>query len=796
MRPLSTAIPRLLFGLVTLLALTPAARAQGVSGRVPVTLINGRVVVSCDLSTRFRRIPANLFVEYEGAFALQLHNKAAAGLRCESADGTTVPIRIHFPDFDLGVERREHGDEAYLDRFTKYHSKELGENAVVGTIGAELLGEHQLIFDLARGFIEFAPPEVESPEPIQAELLEGGTAVVPLTEHAGLLWFPLRLEDGSPASLALGCARFDTWIDRMLCEELGAPAGDVGSVRLGPFDLSRYVAFRPEEVVLTHPDGVFGVFGANLLEHFTVQVDRVNRVARITPSRPPEFPEEDLAFFRARAEEDADEMEGFLEQHGDVRLAHEAAELLLALRFDEGAGAEATAGAVQWLCETTLEDLRTTRMLDLMKDLADEGRFDEVLAAGALGIESGRDDRYPNAVHEVHGRMGRVRLHRDEGREAWRHLLSAAFGLPEDGPINLDLGRYYESQGRYRRAFSRYVQAVIRPDSGPEALVALARVQPLIDSGEPFSVDLVERMIAGKVRNFGASSVFEPEGDEPAYRTVLCEFFTNAYLGDESRGAIGGALANEGLTQHFDAEHVVFLSHHLPDPQVDPLCTSLGASRAAQLGVEGPYVHVIDGVAQGPGAARWRQAEGVYNAVKARILRRLQTDSEYEIEGDARVESGRATGTISLTGLGVEGPVLRVVLCERGVLFPGKTGVVVHRYLARAELTPPGGLAYVEDEDGWCTFEFDASLADLTSSLEQHLDQLEADGVGSCVRLSTTIAPEEVRIVAWVEDPLTGESHQVALIEPMTPEREEAESRRALGVDDEEAGRPAPGERR
>ena len=663
---------RILLQALVPIALSFVAQAQAVSGRVPVSLVDGRVVVSCDLSTRFRRIPANLFVEYEGAFALQLHNKAAAGLRCEDSDGTTVPIRIHFPDFDLGVERREHGDEDYLDRFTKYHSKELGENAVVGSIGAELLGQHQLIFELGSGFIEFAPPAAEERGAPVAQVAADGTAVIPLTEHAGLLWFPLSLSDGTPASLALGCARYDTYVDRVLCEELGAPAGDIGRVEVGPFALDEYVAFRPEEVVLTHPDGVFGVMGAGLLESFRVHIDRVNRVARVRPMGPPNFPAADLAFFRARAEEDADEMQAFLDAHPGARLAHEAAELLLAQRFDEGAGPEATAIAVRYMYDTTLEDLRTTRMLDLMKDLADEARFDEVLAAGELGVESGLDDRYPNAVHEVHGRMGRVRLDQGEGREAWRHLLSAAFGLPEDGRINLDLGRYYESEGRYRRAFSRYVQATIKAESGPEALTALARVQPKLDTGERFDVDLVERMIAGKVRNFGAGSTFEPSDEQPARRTVLCEFFTNAYLGDDSRGAIGGALGNEGLTQHFDSEHAVFLSHHLPNPEVDPLCTSLGAARAAQLAVEGPYVHVVDGVLQGPGAARWRQAERVYSSVRGSILERLALETKVEIEGDTRLEEGRLRGRISFRGDAGSGAVARIVLAERAVLFPGK----------------------------------------------------------------------------------------------------------------------------
>ena len=34
-----------------------------------------------------------------------------------------------------------------------------------------------------------------------------------------------------------------------------------------------------------------------------------------------------------------------------------------------------------------------------------------------------------------------------DNREAWRHLLSAAFGLPEDGMINR-LARVYEADGK------------------------------------------------------------------------------------------------------------------------------------------------------------------------------------------------------------------------------------------------------------------------------------------------------------------------------------------------------------
>ncbi|MEM9381878.1 MAG: hypothetical protein AAGB93_18120, partial [Planctomycetota bacterium] len=83
------------------------APAPGSGGTLPVRVVDGRLIVTCDLSTPANRIPANLFVEIEGRHGLQLHNRAAASLRAESADGTPRAITMHFPDFTVKVPRRE-----------------------------------------------------------------------------------------------------------------------------------------------------------------------------------------------------------------------------------------------------------------------------------------------------------------------------------------------------------------------------------------------------------------------------------------------------------------------------------------------------------------------------------------------------------------------------------------------------------------------------------------------------------------------------------------------------------------
>ena len=141
--------------IAALCALAAPAPAQEPvrGGRIPVRVVAGKLVVACDVSSPSRRIPVNLFIEYETPCGVQLHNRAAFPLRIETADGRTIPFKIQFPDFAITVPSREHGDEDYLDEFTKYHSVELGENAVVGVIGAEILDDYLVTFDLAAGEI-------------------------------------------------------------------------------------------------------------------------------------------------------------------------------------------------------------------------------------------------------------------------------------------------------------------------------------------------------------------------------------------------------------------------------------------------------------------------------------------------------------------------------------------------------------------------------------------------------------------------------------------------------------------
>ena len=145
-------------------------------GEIPVRVIDGRIVVSCDISGPRLRVPVNLWLDFDGAYGLQLHNRAASPLPAESRSGRPNPLTLHFPDFTLEIARRELGPEEEFEDFTKYHSKEIGEDALTGAIGSHILKHFDVVFDLPRGHVSLLPPgrlaeEASDPQDVVVPIL-------------------------------------------------------------------------------------------------------------------------------------------------------------------------------------------------------------------------------------------------------------------------------------------------------------------------------------------------------------------------------------------------------------------------------------------------------------------------------------------------------------------------------------------------------------------------------------------------------------------------------------------------
>ena len=97
---------------------------------------------------------------------LRLDNSVAGALKTENEAGETTPISVHFPGFAITVESREQGPREEYAEFTRLYSREINEQALVGSIGAKILKNYRVTFDLNVGEIELElPAEARLPIP-------------------------------------------------------------------------------------------------------------------------------------------------------------------------------------------------------------------------------------------------------------------------------------------------------------------------------------------------------------------------------------------------------------------------------------------------------------------------------------------------------------------------------------------------------------------------------------------------------------------------------------------------------
>jgi hypothetical protein len=110
-----------------------------------------------------------------------------------------------------------------------------------------------------------------------------------------------------------------------------------------------------------------------------------------------------------------------------------------------------------------------------------------------------------------------------------------------------------------------------------------------------------------------------------------------------------------------------------------------------------------------------------------------------------------------VTGAEEVGLRVQVLLAEAAVLYPGSSGVVVHRHVARASLLGEDMGAWFEPEEFEQEFTFDRSLTEIESEQVEFLGELEAEGLGTAPLISTRVDPAEARVVAFLYDGSTGE---------------------------------------
>lgn len=440
---------------------------------LPIGLVDGRLVIAADLETEEIKLSAALLIDLTSPHYLALHPDVgeelgtmggAGPVDLLAADGLKVSLsRELIPGYTGSVD---------FGRISSLYSEALDNRPLVGSIGIAFLKKFHMSLDVGGGTLTLSPVRGVSSRASDPD------AVVKFRRgDAGEILLPVTYGSGKRSYLALSGANFDTYINPNVANGLGVSAGDLGSVYLGAespsvdFDLSRFVAFRP----LLRPGVTGELFGSNsseqksilsagtnLLSNFRVDIDWVNGTAGFTQTQAANFPDEERIYFEAEAYGNADDVEAFLLAYPEGRLVTEAARLLVDRRIVEQGDTTQIIKAARLFRDSVSEDVGGATCLALMQQVAQfwPERTDIVIAVGELGLDVASKDSDPLSIYRIHEALGQQRLAEDDIKGAWKNLMSAAFGMPTNARVNLNLGRVYERQGRLRRAYSRYKRAL------------------------------------------------------------------------------------------------------------------------------------------------------------------------------------------------------------------------------------------------------------------------------------------------------------------------------------------------
>ncbi len=434
---------------------------------ISVKVIDGRLVGSFDLVSRKGTVSISLYIDLTSQEGLSLDKGFMQELGLDKGRGF---VTIKSPSGFTSLVRTKRIGKLVFDpkmaRISSLFTKELNHKPIIGSLGIGLLGKFHMSFNVPDGKINLSAPK--QPQRDKAKIAADVTVM--MLDDDGGITLPVSIQSvpgAANAALRLSTAQYDTLVDDAWAAAAGYPAGNLPGLSLKGwragtgFDLSQIMALRPYDLGLKDSE-VKLVSGLNLFLDNIVDIDLVNRIVSFTSLNIATYPQADFAFFSAMVKGDDGALVAYLNDYKGSRLAPDAAEALLDRRLKKAASDGDILDAARFVRDAALARNQGGVSLDLMERLKDEfpARRMLIVAVGRLGAEVARHDSDPKTLYRLHKMIGLEELEAGNIREAWKGLLSSAFGLPRDPMVNYALGRVYEEQKRLKRAQSRYQRAL------------------------------------------------------------------------------------------------------------------------------------------------------------------------------------------------------------------------------------------------------------------------------------------------------------------------------------------------
>ena len=694
--------------------------------------VDDRPVVSVTLRAGENAYPCHLLVDLARSEALFLHGNAAQALGATECDLVSGELTLK----DLPVDG---GNDRWLESFTARNAEGLREIPLAGYLGLAAFRDHLLVLDGPGQRLELrsADAAVERPP---ADASCGVLDLVGDPERVGLRF---RVELGSERSelVALVSKEGASFVKPSLAKALGAATGRLTNLRAGTLDLAGFIAFRPEDP----PTATGLTLGGRALAKTKLSIAIAQRWLALETRTAPAYPEDEAAFHDALFGEDpAAGLAQFLAQHEQSAFRAEAARARLPLVFNSAGDDAERAAAAKQAIEAAPPKARAREAIEILERVAD--REDTAALRSQIaqaGMPFAKDDEDGNAIHRLRIELGRLARRSGDMGEARRHLLSAVFGMPGNGPANLELGRVHEAAGELERAQSRYLLALLdAKNSGEDDYLALEalhdKLHPRSSAAAPapsLAATLAE-LAEGRVPALHPIPR-EPEEIVRSGKVILLELFTGA----QCPPCAAADVAFDALGEQYGTDEVALIQWHLPVPAPEPLVSDVAEARAKQKGIRGTPTLVLDGKTPLSGGGKADQAGEVFAKYENALKELLKLAPAATLSAEAKLE-GRHVALRAHASATASDLRLHAILVEGSLVFPGRNGILFHHRVARGALTPADGVPLAQCSEA----------APFTTRLD--LDALVQD-LDACIARFETEKPFRVRPTEPVAEDLS-----------------------------------------
>lgn len=461
--------------------------------------------------------------------------------------------------------------------------------------------------------------------------------------------------------------------------------------------------------------------------------------------------------------------------------------------------ASAPAGMERWSRQARIAD-QLADAGNSGADLPDARRWAEA-AVGALTEQSFRHEMLALQARYRLGRLTPRQLHHDfikkraaflaalanvdlrEGRQdAAERALAEAYPLDplssEGNSLRAQLALLRKQDAAALGDFEKAEAASDLPPRWHEQMVRLFAEQHRAPSGSTMPMDAASKADLETQMNRDIDALYErlfpPVFALPAHKlpagghTALLELFT----GSGCEPCAAPDLAMDSLLRTYGRQDLVVLEYDEHIPRPDPLANPDSVARAAVYGVEGTPAAFLDGEPLPVAGAAREDTENVVVGFAEAIEDRARDPSPWQLaltleqgsEGAIRARAAVTAHPISgqRQVAPTHGPVLHLAFVEDHVRYSGENGIRFHRMVVRKlaretrlQLAKGAGVA-----------EADFQPAEIAAEQRLYLGAYEKSndrfGPFQFRAHEDAMRPNQMAIVAWLEDAITHEVLQAA----------------------------------